>query len=206
MTKVIAITAAAAMIATGASAGSYSKTAPATAEPVIQQPAAPVAAPRFDWTGAYAGAALGFGRLTTSAGERGTSAAGGFFGGYRWDMGDVVVGAEAQLAPMAFGSPTLASGDRLRAGAALLLSAGTPVTADGRTLAYAGAGPAMLRTSGPAGSETSTGLTGQLGVDHMLTDTIMLRGSVSYTAINGVGSANDRTRTLGAGVGLAFRF
>lgn len=206
MTKVIAFAATAAMIATGASAGSYSKAAPVSAEPVVQQPAAPVAAPRFDWTGAYAGAALGYGRLRTSAGESGSSAVAGLFAGYRWDMGDAVIGAEAQLAPVAFGSPTLASGDRLRAGGALLLSAGAPVTADSRTLAYAAAGPAMLRTSGPAGSETSIGLSGQLGVDHMLTDTIMLRGSVNYTAINGVGSANDRTRTLGAGVGLAFRF
>ncbi len=206
MTRILAFAAAAAMVATGAAAGSGSKSAPAPSEPVIQPPAAPVAAPRFDWTGGYAGAALGFGRMSLDGGNRGTSAAGGLFAGYRLDMGDAVIGAEAQLAPFAFGSPRLPSGDRLRAGGALLLTAGAPVTADGRTLAYAGAGPAFLRTSGAAGSETSTGLTGQLGLDHMLTDSLMLRGSVSYTAINGVGSANDRTRTLGAGVGLAFRF
>lgn len=206
MTKILAYAATAAMVATGASAGSFSKAAPVGQEPVVQQPAAPVAAPRFDWTGAYAGAALGYGRMKTSAGESGTSPVGGLFAGYRWDMGDAVLGAEAQVAPVAFGSPTLASGDRLRAGASLLLSAGMPVTADARTLAYVGAGPALLRTSGPAGSKTSTGLQGQLGVDHMLTDSVMLRGSVNYTAINRVGSANDRTRTLGAGVGLAFRF
>lgn len=205
MARILAYAAAAALVATGASAGGLSKTAPA-AEPVVHQPAAPVAAPRFDWTGGYAGAALGYGRMKTSAGQRGSTAVGFLFAGYRWDMGDAVIGAEAQLAPVAFGSPTLASGDRLRAGASLLLSAGMPVTADARTLAYVGAGPAVLRTSGPTGSGTSTGLQGQLGVDHMLTDTIMVRGSVNYTAINRVGSANDRTRTVGAGVGLAFRF
>lgn len=206
MARILAYAATAAMVATGASAGDYSKAGPVGQEPVVQQPAAPVVAPRFDWTGGYAGAALGYGRLKTSAGERGSSAVGGLFAGYRWDMGDAVLGAEAQVSPFAFGSPTLASGDRLRAGASLLLSAGMPVTADARTLAYVGAGPALLRTSGPAGSETSTGVTGQLGLDHMVTDSIMVRGSVNYTAINGVGSANDRTRTLGAGVGLAFRF
>jgi len=206
MTRILAYAATAALVASGASAGDFSKAAPVGQEPVVQQPATPVAAPRFDWTGAYAGAGLGYGRMTTSAGERGNSPVGGLFAGYRWDMGDAVLGVEGQVAPMAFGSPTLASGDRLRAGASLLLSAGIPVTADGRTLAYAGAGPALLRTSGPAGSKTSTGITGQIGVDHMLTDTLMLRGSVNYTGINRVGSANDSTRTLGAGVGLAFRF
>ncbi len=206
MTRFLMTTAATALIATGASAGDYSKSGPAMAEPSIAAPAAPVAAPRFDWTGGYAGAGLGYGRMSISGANNGSAAVGGLFAGYRYDMGSAVVGGELIVSPGTIGSATLPGGDKLKGGAALMLTAGVPVTADARTLAYVGVGPSLLRTSGAGGSETSTGAGVQVGMDHMLTDQIMLRGSVNYTAINNVGNANLKTRTLGAGIGVGFKF
>jgi len=206
MTRFMATAAVAALAATGVSAGGQSKTATMVEPPVMAPAEMPAPAPRFNWTGAYAGAALGFGRMSVRDADSGSSAVAGLFGGYRFDMGDFVVGGEAFVAPTAFGSPEL--GDtRLRSGASILLSAGMPVTADARTLGYVAAGPSFLRTREEGGSSsTSTGATISLGIDHMLTDEIMLRGSINYTAINNVGDADFRTRTTGAAVGLGFKF
>lgn len=206
MTRFFTTTAAAALIATGASAGEYSKSGPAMAEPTIETPAMPAPTPRFDWTGGYVGAGLGYGRMSISGANNGSAAVGALFAGYRYDMGIAVLGGELQVSPGAFGSATLPGGDRLRSGASLMLSAGIPVTADARTLGYVAAGPSLVRTSGAGGSETSTGAGVQVGMDHMLTDQIMLRGSVNYTAINNVGNNNLNTRTLGAGIGVGFKF
>ncbi len=205
MKRLFAIAAGAALAATGAAAGNYTKSGPTVTEPVIQTPPVPVAAPRFNWTGPYAGAALGYGRMSVSGNASQSAAVSGLFAGYRWDMGSMVYGIEGQIAP-ALGSPTLPNGDRIRMGAGLLLTAGIPVSADGQTLVHAGVGPSLLRTSGAGGSKTATGATAQIGIDHMLTDQIMLRGSVNYSAINSVSTASYKTRTVGAGVGLAFRF
>ena len=206
MTRLLTTTAAAALIVTGASAGDYSKSGPAVTEPMIEAPAMPAATPRFDWTGGYAGAGLGYGRMSISGANNGSAMVGGLFAGYRYDMGTAVLGGELQVSPGTLGSATLPGGDKLKSGASLMLSAGIPVTADARTLAYVAAGPSLVRTSGAGGSETSTGAGLQVGMDHMLTDQIMLRGSVNYTAINNVGNANLRTRTVGAGIGVGFKF
>ncbi|MFN7003105.1 MAG: outer membrane protein [Roseinatronobacter sp.] len=205
MTRLLATAAVTALVATGASAGDFSKSGPAVADPVVPAPATPVAAPRFNWTGAYAGAGIGYGRMSISGNPSQSSAVAGAFAGYRWDMGSAVYGVEGLLSP-AFGSPTLPNGDRIRGGASLLLTAGIPISADARTLGYAGIGPSIVRTSGAGGSKTSAGATVQVGLDHMLTDQMMVRGALNYTAINSVSNAGYKTRTLGAGVGLAFKF
>jgi opacity protein-like surface antigen len=163
-------------------------------------------APRFNWTGAYAGAGLGYGRMSFDTFDSRNAPVGGLFGGYRYDTGNVVYGGELTVSPGAFGSATLPGGDELKSGASLMLSAGIPFTESGRTLGYVAAGPTLLRTDGAAGSDTSTGLGAQLGVDHMLTDQIMLRGSVTYTVVNDLGSTGLDTDTLGAGLGVAFKF
>ena len=205
ITPIFASAALAGLVTTGAMAGDMSKTGPGLQEPVVSTPAAPVAPARFNWTGGYAGAGLGYGNMKFG-GDSASSATAALFAGYRQDMGYAVLGAEALLAPVAFGSPTLSSGDEIKGGGALLFTAGLPVSADARTLAYVGVGPSLLRTSGAAGSENSIGGMATIGVDHMLTDSIMLRGSVNYTGINNVGVDNTNTRTLGAGVGVGFKF
>lgn len=228
----MAIAAVAGVLATGASAGEFGKTGPGVAEPVIApaaQPAAPMAP--FSWTGAYAGAGVGYGRMSFKASDEvfnnifdgedafdsRSNALGALFAGYRMDMGNFVLGGEAIVSPATFGTARLPSpsngdnGDNGNAeeidyGVSLMVTAGMPVGPEGRTLGYVGIGPSLLRTKGDNGSENSWGGTAALGVDHMLTDNLMLRGSVNYTVINNVGVNDLNTRTLGAGVGVAFKF
>jgi outer membrane immunogenic protein len=201
------IAACAACLATGAVAQDTGKSGPVLSEPTLTAPPpAMVSAPRITWTGAYIGAGIGYGDMRFSGGGSASSAAAGLFAGYRQDMGNFVLGGEAIVVPTSFGRVDLPGGDSLSAGASVLGTAGMAFGPEGRTLGYVGLGPTLLRSSGPSGSETSVGGTATLGLDHMLTDSLMLRGGVNYTVVNNVGVNNVNTRTLGAGVGLAFRF
>lgn len=195
-----------AMAANSAVAGGYSKSGPVTAEPMVPVLQATPVATRFNWTGAYAGAAIGYGQMKLSGFNSRDQGAGGLFGGYRYDMGNAVLGAELIVAPTAFGKASLPNGDEIEAGASLLLTAGVPITQDARTLAYIGAGPTVLHTSGLGGSKTSTGASVVLGLDHMITDTVMVRGAITYAAINNLSNANYKSRTLAVGVGIGFKF
>lgn len=210
----MAIAAVAGVLATGASAGDFGKTGPGVAEPVIApavQPAAPMAP--FSWTGAYAGAGAGYGNMSFSGDDdNGTDLSdrsgwfGGLFAGYRQDMGNFVLGGEVFVSPTTVETQTVPGGDEIDYGVSLMVTAGMPIGPEGRTLGYVGIGPSLLRTKGDNGSDNSWGGTAAIGVDHMLTNNLMLRGSVNYTAINNVGSLDVNTRTLGAGVGVAFKF
>lgn len=205
MIRLIAGASVAGLFATTAMAQDYSKMAEPVVEPRVAV-AAPAMAPAFDWNGGYAGVGLGYGSMSFDGPADSRSAAtGALFGGYRYDAGSYVLGSELVLIP-GFGDSTLPGGDEIKSGASVLFSAGMPVSQDRRTLAYVAAGPSMIRTSGAAGSETSVGGTLGLGVDHMITESMMLRGGVSYTAINNVGSTDLKTRTMNATVGVGFKF
>ena len=204
----ISIAAIAGLLATGAVAGEFGKAGPGMSEPMIAAPAEPMVAPRFSWTGGYAGVGLGYGRTNFSGFNSGSSGVAGLFAGYRQDLGGVVLGGEAIIVPTFLGNADLPgpSGGELKWGGSLMGTAGMPLGAEGRTLGYIGAGPSFVRSSGAAGSENSVGGTVALGLDHMVTDQIMIRGGVNYTVINNVGADNINTRTMGAGVGLGFKF
>lgn len=202
----ISIAAIVGFLATGAVAGDFGKAGPGMAEPTIPRAVEPMTQPRFTWTGGYVGAGVGYGQMNISGFDSRSSGVAGLFGGYRMDMGGFVLGGEAHVMPASIGSATLPGGDEIKWGASFMGTAGMPFGVDGRTLGYVGAGPALMSTSGVGGSSRSIGGTVALGVDHMITDQIMLRGGVNYTVINSVGNASLNTRTLGAGVGLGFKF
>lgn len=195
------------VVGTGAVAGGLSKSGEPTHEPRIVAADAPATPARFNWTGPYAGAAIGYGRMGFDTFADRSSATGGLFAGYRQDMGNLVLGGEVIISPTAFGNATLpAGGDEIKSGASLLLTAGVPLTQSARTLGYVAAGPSFVRTDGPGGSGTSTGVSIGLGVDHMLTEQWMLRATVTYTAVDNLGLADLDTRTVSAGLGLGFKF
>lgn len=196
----------ASVCANGAIAGGISKSGAPSEEPIIVPKQAQMARARFDWTGPYAGAAVGFGQMDLDTFGNRSSAMAGLFAGYRQDMGNFVIGGEVMIAPTAFGSATLPGGDEVRAGASLLLTAGVPLTQSARTLGYVAVGPTFLRTNGVGGSETSTGASVGLGIDHMLTEQWMLRAGVTYTIVDNLGAADLDTRTVSAGLGLGFKF
>jgi len=199
----------ASLLAAPAFAQSTSKTGEAMSEPSIAQPAQPMTppAPRFSWTGGYAGAQLGYGQLSLNNAPNRNGGTASLFGGYRMDMGQAVLGVEGVVTPVYPGSSTLPGDDSIRGSASLLLSAGVPLGADQRTLAYVNAGPTVLRTGGGGeSSDTSTGGTVGVGVDYMLNDNMLVRGGVAHTRVNSVGIENTRVRNTSANVGIGFKF
>ena len=87
--KTLVAASAAALISAPAFAGSYTAPAP--------EPIAPAPAPVMmssDWTGAYAGASLGWGDLEVNGFDK-DGGAYGFHAGYDYDFGTFVLGGEA---------------------------------------------------------------------------------------------------------------
>lgn len=160
----------------------------------------------FDWTGGYVGAHIGYGNMNYSGFSSQSGGAGGIFGGYRFDLGTGVVGVEGEINPATFGSYNIPTGDRLKMGAALHVSYGLKLTQDERTLLSFKAGPSMARTSIGGSSDNAFGLSVGVDLDHMLTDNIMVRGGLRAGYTNSLGSQDLNTRSLGAGLGLAYKF
>ena len=160
----------------------------------------------FDWTGAYIGAQIGYGTLNYSDFSSQGGGGAGLFAGYRFDMGNNVIGVEGEISPANFERYNIPTGDRLRLGAALHVSYGMKLTADARSLLSFKAGPSMVRTLTGGSSDTAFGLSAGIDLDHMLTDNVVLRGSVRGGFSNNLGSQDIRARSLGAGVGLGYRF
>lgn len=68
---------------------------PPAAQPAVFAPAPMMQS--YDWSGPYAGAQLGWGWADASPDvDGGDNGVGGFHGGYRWDFGTLVAGAELE--------------------------------------------------------------------------------------------------------------
>jgi outer membrane immunogenic protein len=172
----------------------------------VSSPPFPYAGSGFDWTGGYAGAQIGFGTLRYTGFNSQSGGAVGLFAGYRHDLGTGVVGVEAEYNPATLGTYTIPSGDRLTAGFAVHLSYGVKFTGDERTLLNFQLGPSWARTSLAGNSKTASGYIAGIGVDHMVTDKIIFRGGIRAGFTNNLGALNLKTRSLGAGIGAAYKF
>jgi len=94
----------------------------------------------------------------------------------------------------------------VRWGRAFHASYGLKLSDDGRTLLSLKAGPGVVQTGLGGSSDSALGLSVGLDVDHMITDQIMLRGSLRGGLTNQLCSQDMNARAGGAGVGLGFKF
>ena len=92
MFRYLTLTALGTTLAAPAFAGSLDYTPPPE-RPVVVQTPAPVLEPLSDWTGAYAGAQLGYG-MGEAADEDADGLLGGLHLGYNYDFGTLVLGGE----------------------------------------------------------------------------------------------------------------
>ena len=171
-------------------------------EPMIVAPVAPVyAAPNGDWTGAYAGASLGFGNFTASGNPDGQEGIAGLNLGYRKDFGKFVLGGELSYSKNDLGRS--ATDDQINSTKAAKLMLGADM---GRTLVYVsgGASQAEIQMGGTTASDN--GYFGGLGVDYALTDNWTVGGEViasRYDDFNNSG-VNIKDTTLNFKVGYRF--
>ena len=170
--KKIAILTMAGLMAAPAFAGSLD--APLV-EPMIE-PVAAAPAPMMggDWTGAYVGAQLGYGKATsTGTALEGNGALGGVHAGYNYDFGKLVVGGEIDWdkanIDLSAGAGTLDSVARLK------LKAGADL---GRVLVYGTAGVAQANATVGGASLSDTGYFGGVGLDYALSDKWVVGGEV----------------------------
>lgn len=134
-------------------------------EPAVT-PVAPMVMPSADWSGFYAGAQLGYGDLDSNgAGLDGSGMLGGLHAGYRWDMGNTVlgVGADWDTADIDLG----AAGSSLDNVMRLKLMAGADL---GRSLIYVTGGPAWADATVAGVGRSDTGWFLGAGMDYALTD------------------------------------
>lgn len=166
----------------------------AKVEPVIVAPRAVLA----DWTGAYAGATLGFGRLSAPGAASNSAVTGGLHAGYNWDRGNWVVGAEVSAAP---GMNRSIAGREITWGLSARVKAGPKVGVDGRTWVFGSLGANHVSHK-PVGGGASAGTTGYvvgLGVSQMLNDKWILTGELQH-------SRSTLVRATGVTVSASYRF
>ncbi|MGL6209108.1 MAG: outer membrane protein [Paracoccaceae bacterium] len=171
-------------------------------EPVVVAPIPVETRPDGDWTGFYGGGQLGYGRVFSGgAGLDGEDVLGGIHVGYRWDLGQAVLGTELDYniadISLGVGDTSLDSVARLK------LLAGADL---GRTLVYASAGAAQADATLAGASASDDGYFVGVGVDYSLTENWTVGGELlehRFDNFDGTG-VDLKATTLQAKV--AFRF
>lgn len=171
-------------------------------EPEVMAAPVAIAPPSVDWSGFYAGAALGYGNVDSSGGVLdGYGALGGVLAGYRYDFGSTVAGIELDYDTS---DVDLNGGaDSLDDVARLKLMAGYEF---GRALVYGTVGAAQANATVGGADLSDTGYFGGLGVDYAVTDRIGVGGELlqhSFDDFDGSGVDLDVT-TVKARVFLQF--
>lgn len=168
--SVLAITAFAAIPAL---AGGLAQPEP---DPVVAAPPPAPARADGDWGGFYAGAQLGYADVDSNgAGLDGDGIIGGVHGGYRWDLGGTVLGAEIDFdaADVDLGGDI----GNLDSVARLKLLAGADL---GRALVYATAGVAYADATVGGADLSDNGYFGGVGVDYALSEQWTVGGEVLF--------------------------
>lgn len=172
MNKMTILALGAVLAAPAAYAGGLAQPVP---EPEVLPPAVvePVAYDH-DWSGAYVGAQLGYGKLSADDVDA-SGAIGGLHAGYRWDLGNAVLGTELD-----YNGSSVDSSDpdaKLKNLARLKFQAGYDM---GRTLVYATAGAAHAKIDLAGTSRSDTGWFAGLGLDYALSDQWTVGGEALY--------------------------
>lgn len=176
------------------------------AQPVIEAPvqmAAPVmVAPGMDWTGAYAGASLGYGNIIATDGN--SDGDGGFAGlnlGYRKDFGSLVLGGELGVTKNDIG--VRGGDDQLNSELSAQVSLGADL---GQTLVYVAGGVARGNASVDGDTSYDNGYFAGVGVDYLLNDKFTVGGEFKSSTYNDFGNSgiNLKDNSVGMKVGMRF--
>ena len=186
----------------------------ATAGGVAPTPApapAPIPAPTpvgTDWTGFYAGVQVEYGDVSAENGPldgaAGDGALYGFFGGYRYDLGDFVIGAEVDFnladIDLAVGGANVGN---LEAVHRYGLEAGFDA---GPALIYGTGGVAQAYADTVLGEFDDTGYYFGAGVDYLVTDQIIIGAEILQHEFEDFDSTGSDISATTFGINAAFRF
>lgn len=164
-----------------------------------------------DWTGLYAGATLDFATVDLMTPDSGVTTNDGdglmfgLSGGYRQDLGQVVLGATASLSFSDFETPPVGGGSD-DASFGSLATVGVELGYDlGEFLVYGELGHTWA-TRSDAGDRRryEGGVQYGIGADYMLNEQIMIGGGISRIDLDDFGGSDATVTTFGARA--AFRF
>lgn len=177
MKRIAALLGASTLLAVPAFAGGLEQ--PVVEAEVVPAPVAIVAQPSADWSGFYAGANIGYGKLKGDlAGVEvadADGAIGGVQAGYRWDFGQTVLGVEAAYSGSNVEDSV--SGVELKNKADLKLQLGYDL---GQSLVYGTVGASRAKISDGTTSVSDTGWVAGLGYDYALTEQWTVGGEYLY--------------------------
>lgn len=227
----LTLTALGLVIASGAAHAGSLDVAPS--EPLVIAPVAPApAAPAQlggNWTGAYAGASLGFGATNVEGSDvledpdntdlldldvDGDGAIGGVYGGYNYDFGRFVMGGEIDLnaANLDFDDDDFddfVDGNDDDGGASIdqihraKLRAGYDA---GRTLVYGTVGAAYAEADISGDDYSDTGYLVGAGVEYAVTERVNIGGEVLYQKFDDFDDTGIDFETTTAQARVSFRF
>lgn len=173
--------------------------------------AAPASAQSTDWSGFYAGGQLEFASvdIDTPGGvtlNEGNGLMLGAFGGYRFDLGDVVLGATGSATFGNVGVEPLVPAATLDPTLDMILRAGIEIGYDlGPVLVTGGVGQTFAVMTDAANSRQSEfGSYFGIGADFMLNEDVMIGADVTRTNLDNF-SGSDVSVTSFA-IGAAYRF
>jgi outer membrane immunogenic protein len=172
-------------------------------EPTVTPVVETVMTPTIDWTGAYAGVQLGYADIDSNgAGLDGYGTTYGIHGGYRWDFGSYVAGAELDYDSADIDLGTVA-GDTLDDVARLKLMGGAKF---GNSLLYGTVGAARASATVGGLELQDTGYFIGAGLDYAVSERVTVGGELlqhQFDDFDNSGVDLDAT-TIKAKVALRF--
>lgn len=172
------------------------------AEPVIVPAPAPVVY-GADWSGFYAGGQLGYADASTDGGVYdGNGGTYGVHAGYRWDLGNTVLGVEADWDKVGADLGVIA-GDELDSIARLKLVAGYDM---GQTLVYGTAGAAKAKGTVNGADFSENGWSLGAGVTYAINDQWTVGGEVLKNKFGDVVAPGSDLDATTATLRVGFKF
>ena len=172
-------------------------------EPMVVVPVAPVIiAASGDWTGGYAGAALGYGNLKVS-GANADSHEGiaGVNAGYRHDFGMLVLGGELSYSKNDIGIK--GKSNQINSTTAAQLMVGADL---GRTLVYVAGGVSQANARIAGTTASDNGYFAGLGADFALNDKWTVGGEVTSGKYNDFHNSGINLKDTSLQIKLGYRF
>ncbi|MGA0542744.1 outer membrane protein [Neotabrizicola sp. VNH66] len=198
MKRIALILAASGALAAPALAGG--PTVVVTEPEVVPAPAPVIMQPQANWGGFYGGVQLGYGDAD-AAGNKGNGGTYGVQAGYRWDLGQTVLGVEGEYNKAGTGLTT--AGDELDSVTRLKLQAGYDL---GRTLVYATAGAAHAKATLGGSSLSENGWTIGAGLDYAVTDNWTIGGEILADKFDNFGGSGVDLDNTSAALRINYKF
>lgn len=164
-----------------------------------------------DWSGLYGGVVLDFASVeiensTGAVTNDGNGLMAGLEGGYRYDLGDIVLGANTSVIFGSVDIPPVTGALPQNPSLDFLASVGIEAGYDlGQVLVYGGIGYSWATATNASNNRIyDSGAQFEIGADYMLSDTVIVGGGITRTNLDDFNGSDMRVTSFG--LRAAYRF